>query len=152
MDYLRANGVYDNTRIIIVSDHGYGVYLFEDLISEDFQAEWYNCLLMVKDFDSTGFTTDYTFMTNADVPTLALEGIVDNPVNPGTGNPINSDLKYDDIYVGFSLTHDEKLWNPEYNLGSSFYYDDDYKWFQLIDDDIFVQENWVETEYPLNND
>ena len=23
-DYLRENGVYDNTRIILVSDHGYG--------------------------------------------------------------------------------------------------------------------------------
>ena len=32
-------------------------------------------------------------MTNADTPVLATNGIIDNPVNPYTGNPINSDLK-----------------------------------------------------------
>ena len=149
MDYLKENGVYDNTRIIIVSDHGTGVYLFEDLISDEIDAEWYNCLLMVKDFDSTGFTTDYTFMTNADVPVIALDGIVDNPINPGTGNPINSDLKHEDIYIGYSLTHDEQLWNPEYNQGSAFYYDKDYEWFKLVNEDIFDTDNWVPTEYPL---
>ena len=152
MDYLRSIGVYDNTRIIIVSDHAVPLLLFDDLITDEFDAEWYNCLLMVKDFDSTGFETDYTFMTNADVPTIAMNGIVDNPFNPATGNPINSDAKFGDLYVGYALTPDERLWNPDYNQGNTFFYDDDYKWFQLIDDDIFVQENWVETEYPLKND
>jgi hypothetical protein len=91
-------------------------------------------------------------MTNADVPTIAMEGIVDNPVNPATGNPINSDAKFGNLYVGYAINPDERLWNPDYNQGNTFFYDDDYKWFQLIDDDIFVQENWVETEYPLKND
>ena len=58
------------------------------------QDEWdvlrFNCLLMVKDFDATGFQVDDTFMTNADTPTLASAGLIDNPVNPFTGNPIDS--------------------------------------------------------------
>ena len=50
-------------------------------------------MLLVKDFGATGFTTSDTFMTNADVPTLAMAGLIENPVNPFTGNPINSSFK-----------------------------------------------------------
>ena len=34
-------------------------------------------------------------MTNADVPYLATNGIIDNPVNPFTGNPITMDGVHD---------------------------------------------------------
>ena len=51
---------------------------------------------MMKDFTDTPdkksagrqFTADNRFMTNADVPALAFEGIVKNPTNPWTGKPI----------------------------------------------------------------
>ena len=149
LDYLKEIGVYDNTRIIIVSDHGTLQLVFDELISDDFSAEWYNCLLMVKDFDSTGFSTDYTFMTNADVPTIALMDIIEDPVNPATGLPINSDLKYDKIYVGYSMEDsDERLWNPEYNMGYSFYVDDNCSWYELLNGNIFDTDNWVLTDKP----
>ena len=32
-------------------------------------------------------------MTNADVPTLAMAELIENPVNPFTGKPINSEEK-----------------------------------------------------------
>ena len=52
-------------------------------------------VLMVKDFNAHGFlSVDQSFMTNADTPTLAVEGILDHPVNPYTGKAINSDEKY----------------------------------------------------------
>ncbi len=149
LDYLRQTGVYDNTRIIIVSDHAADLKLFEDLmVSDAFNAEWYNCLLMVKDFGAQGYETDYTFMTNADVPSLALEGIVEDPVNPYTGNPINMDLKHDGLYVSFSLAGDEELWNPDMNLGSAFRYDEDCVWYELVNENIFEHDNWVRTEKP----
>ena len=147
-DYLRECGVYDNTRIIIVSDHGIDIDLSEELNSEDFSAENFNCMFLVKDFGSSGFRTDYTFMTNADVPAVATKGIIDNPVNPYTGKPVNSDLKNEDIYVGYSLTFDEKLWNPDRNKGNTFYYDENYNWYKVINKDIFVKENWVKTDKP----
>lgn len=87
-------------------------------------------------------------MTNADVPTIAMEEIVDNPVNPATGNPINSDAKFGDLYVDYSLTHDEILWNPDYNQGNTFFYDDDYKWFQLVGDSIFEEDDWILVDKP----
>ena len=94
-DFLREQGVWDNTRIIIVSDHGvtrsdadmFGGQLDYNNMSIDS----FNPVLMVKDFGSTGFTTDLSFMTNADVPYLATYGLIDNPVNPFTGNPITMD-------------------------------------------------------------
>ena len=52
-------------------------------------------MLLVKDFNAKGFTVNEEFMTNADTPTIAMEGLIDNPVNPFTGKAINSDKKYE---------------------------------------------------------
>ncbi len=151
MDYLKELGVYDNTRIIIVSDHSTQVRLFDELQFDGYNMERFNCLLMVKDFNSTGFTTDHTFMTNADVPAIAMEGIVEDPVNPATGNPINSDLKHGDVYVDYSDFDEgngEARWNPEYNTGYAFNYDDESIWFKVINEDIFDKDNWMQVEKP----
>lgn len=148
-DYLKQIGVYDNTRIIIVSDHGTNLYVFDDMVGEDlFTTEWYNCLLMVKDYNSTGFTSNDTFMTNADVPTIALKGIVNNPVNPYTGKPINSDPKDGDIYLGYSLATGEQFWNPNLNQGNTFNYDETFKWFKFINKDVYNINNWVPVDKP----
>ena len=49
---------------------------------------------MVKDFGAEGFETSQEFMTNADVPVLAFDGLIDDPVNPFTGKLITDDEKY----------------------------------------------------------
>ena len=36
-DYLRENGVYDNTRIIVMSDHGGTMGQFPELLADDVQ-------------------------------------------------------------------------------------------------------------------
>ena len=107
-DVLREQGVYDNTRIILVSDHGFDLGLFgyeladkyRELPASDFthQEHWsdtmgYNAFLMVKDYNAKGFTTDNTFMTNADTPILAFDQIVRDPVNPFTGVPVTDSKK-----------------------------------------------------------
>jgi YidC/Oxa1 family membrane protein insertase len=100
---LKKHGVYDNTRIIIVSDHGAGVDagLSEtDITIPGERREKYNPLLLVKDFYAHGdLKNDMDFMTNADVPALALNGIVNEPVNPFTGNPIDTKPKRDGVYI-----------------------------------------------------
>ena len=48
---------------------------------------------MVKDFGATGYTQSEEFMTNGDVPSLAFEGLIENPVNPFTGKEINMNAK-----------------------------------------------------------
>ena len=136
-DFLRANGMYDNTRIIIVADHGYSFKQFDDMILEDldYDAEQLNPALLVKDFNSTGFTVSDEFMTNADTPSLALEGIVESPVNPFTGNPINTDPISGDIYVYISNSG-SVLTNNGTQLIEA-----DRRWF-TVHDNVLDKDNW----------
>ncbi len=93
LECLKSEGVYDNTRIIICSDHGRMTGQL-DLFSEEGESmEYFLPLFMVKDFDAKGFEISEEFMTNADVPSLAFEGLIDNPVNPFTGNRMDGHEK-----------------------------------------------------------
>ena len=139
-DYLRQEGVYDNTRIILVSDHGKNNAQLEELILDPesptsvLDMEYYYPLLMVKDFDAEGFATSQEFMTNADVPALAAEGLISQPVNPFTGNAISSDEKYaHDQFVILS-----ENWSVEKNSGNTFAAA---RWAS-VRDDMRVGENW----------
>lgn len=107
MKYLKDNGVYDNTRIIIVSDHG---HWGQDYTTLPAQSTAYNPLLFVKDFNKSGmYKTDMKFMTNADAPSIVLTGLVKNPINPFTGKNIFTQtdkqnvkvLHYDDIKADY---------------------------------------------------
>ena len=73
-------------------------------------------------------------MTNGDVPVLAFDGIIEDPVNPFTGNPIVNDDKYNgDIHVILS-----DMWSLDDNNGNTFLSDD---WYS-VHDSIFEEENW----------
>ncbi|MBQ7747095.1 MAG: YidC/Oxa1 family membrane protein insertase [Spirochaetia bacterium] len=76
--WMRSKGVYDNTRIVIASDHGRHFKGENITLDTDFDrselAAW-NALLLFKDFGASGdIWTDNTFMTVADVPSLAISG------------------------------------------------------------------------------
>jgi hypothetical protein len=78
--------VYDNTKIIIVSDHGNS---FDTDMFENTGMQSYNPLLMVKPFNARGpLALSQEFMTNADTPSIAVEGVIANPVNPHLGTPV----------------------------------------------------------------
>ena len=141
-DYLRENDAYDNTRIIVVSDHGKELRRFPDMtvnvddggstINIDLLES--NCMLMVKDFDSQEFKVDEQFMTNADTPTLAMEGLIDDPVNPYTGNPIDSSPKEEPMQHIFYCYE----WDTLKNNGNTFMPG---HWFS-VHDDVFNRDNW----------
>ncbi|MDR2133994.1 MAG: hypothetical protein LBP27_02715, partial [Treponema sp.] len=91
--FLKDQGAYDNSRIILVSDHGRGYSDYENNIElpDGSSLQTYNPLLMVKDFNDSGpFETDDSFMTNADTIFFALKDIVKDPVNPFTGQPLRT--------------------------------------------------------------
>ncbi|MBO4872119.1 MAG: membrane protein insertase YidC [Lachnospiraceae bacterium] len=99
MDFLRESGVYDNTRIIIVADHGRDLGVLDEMKfgTEDYEDVMvYNPLLLVKDFNAPKepCVTDDRFMTNADTPILAFDGLIEDPKNPLTGLPVTDELKY----------------------------------------------------------
>lgn len=139
-DYMRENDVYDNTRIILVSDHGRSTLREGDKLRlGERDIENFYPLLMVKDFDSREFAVSEEFMTNGDVPTLALEGIVDNPVNPFTGNIVDSSEKTrHDQYIIASKEIDLLKQSGNTYLPS--------KWYS-VHDDMRDINNWkVESE------
>lgn len=138
-DYLRENDVYDNTRIIIVADHGRRLDAVEEMMFDlgervPFDVTRYNPLLMVKDFSATGFQTSDEFMTNADVPLLSVEGLIENPTNPFTGKLITNTEKYDHE----QLITRSIVWGTLRNQGTTF---PSSKWVS-IKDDIWNRDNW----------
>lgn len=140
-DYLREEGVYDNTRIILVSDHGRDLKQFDSMkMNEDIDLQKYASLFMVKDFYATGFEISDEFMTVADVPTYAVKDVIDNPVNPFTGNAINNDEKY--AHPQLITTSDNFMVNlKRYTFDTT-----GTKWYS-IKDNIYEASNWKEVNY-----
>ena len=138
IDYLKANGCYDNTRIVIVADHGFGLGNFPDLMEYGSEApvdaEWFTPLLMVKDFGSRGsLVQSEEFMTNADTPYLASKDVIEDPVNPFTGNKLTTDAKNGELKIFFS-----GAWNVDKNNGNTFLPG---QWY-TVKDNIWKKANW----------
>lgn len=124
--FLRENGLWENTRILVVSDHGYEMGLNHILTGSGEGANAldpydgvmaYNALMMIKDFGSGNeFTVDNSFMTIADMPSEAMRGLIENPVNPFTGNPVSEDAKYSEDEQYVMLTD----WRIAENHGNRF--------------------------------
>ena len=142
-DYLKEKGVYDNTRIIIVSDHSAHLGLepglmcelkFEDGKETVTDLLGFQSTLLVKDFNATGFNVDDSFMTNADVPSIATEGIVENAKNPFTKNLLANDDKNNEPLWLIATKH----YRVEENNGYRFMPE---QWFS-VHDNIFEGSNW----------
>lgn len=144
LDYLKQNNAYDNTKIIIVSDHGIGdgptqdeKYTTSDL--NGYKKDHLNPILLVKDFGETGtLKTDYQFMTNADTPTIALSGIIEKPVNPFTGNIISSESKNDGVFVTI-----DDIFMPHHSSSNKVFTVKNNSWYK-IKDNIFEDTNWTQ--------
>jgi YidC/Oxa1 family membrane protein insertase len=140
-DYLRANGVYDNTKIILVSDHGFPLGQYDNMQYQNKDGSVtdlnvFGPLLMVKDYNSTGFTTSEELMTNGDVPTIATQDAIDDPINPYTGKEINSDAKNASKLYLFASNQ----WDVNSNHGNQFNPDN---WYS-VHDNIWDPNNWEE--------
>ena len=140
LDFLKENGCYDNTRIVIIADHGATGKEREYEWNEDFEKiapGRYHPLFMWKDFNQSGkLITSDDFMTNADAPTLLTQGITENPTNPATGLPLDSHQKKDGSLV---LTDD--IFMPYHNKSDFVFTADENKWYR-VKDNIFKSENW----------
>ncbi len=150
-DFMKENNVYDNTRIVIVSDHG------GESQEDDFEKNpeldsrvsgsryagrgHYHCLLMYKDFNAKGdLKTDNTFMTNADTASLLLKDYGKDFVNPFTGNVIpleTSQFKKDGVYISASDAH-QPLYNGTYKFTIK-----DTEWWH-VKENIFESKNWTQ--------
>ena len=178
LDYLRENDVYDNTRIVIVADHGYPgdtwdkylvtkiatgnkVFNFKNvdvkgrkntnIIKEigneiTFTKLGFNPILLVKDFNSEPILkTSQEFMTHADTPTILLDALVDNPINPYTGNLISSEYKKNNGKMQLTFGHH---YNSETRRQDMKYQYEGELWATIYDD-IYDNNNWGVT-YNVN--
>lgn len=140
-DYLKKNQVYDNTRIIIVSDHGIGNRGHERFdkpkLDSGYSKDHLNPVLLVKDFNQNGdFSVDTRFMTNGDVPNIALNGIIENPKNPFTGNEISEAYKENGVIVT-----DENIFMPHHTKSQNIFTVNESNWY-TVNSNIFVDSNW----------
>jgi len=121
LDKLEEMGIKDQTRIILVSDHGYTgvhrqwtdvpvIYAANNRVVEG--ASRVNCLLLVKDFNARGpLQIDQRLMTIADVPALI------EPPSPWTEEDIP---RHDEVYVSFTHRLQEKNGPIKFNIKNDF--------------------------------
>ena len=153
-DYLKKLGVYDNSRIVIVADHGCSSFE-TDFAGEDGKMDEkfskigpgkFHPLLMFKDFNQTKteLTIDRTtFMTNADTPLLLLNGnsskaekLIQNPVNPFTGKPLAAEKEN-----GALICTSDRMFMPNHSSSSYVFTVKDNQWIR-VKDNIFDSSNW----------
>ena len=139
-EYLKQNNCYDNTRIIVVSDHGMtnNSEAVKNLDSTGFPFQKCNFVatLLVKDFDEHGeLTTDNTFMTNADTPYLATKDLLKDLTHPFTKKSIKVENKNQ-----YSILNNSRAQSTRIRKEKAFDVKDN-EWF-TVKDNIFVDENW----------
>ena len=148
LEYLKGNDCYDNTRIIIVSDHGRYISLpqFREM---QYGTEYagFTPLFMVKDFYATGkLKTDDTFMTNADTIFFATADLPVSKKNPFTKNVMTDFIKKDSIALyPVITTSDFNEWNPIYFINKNLWILQDEKNHTpsyIVRENIFDEKNW----------
>uniref|UniRef100_UPI0032171754 YidC/Oxa1 family membrane protein insertase n=1 Tax=uncultured Draconibacterium sp. TaxID=1573823 RepID=UPI0032171754 len=125
MIWLQENNVYDNTKIVIASDHGPEWYHFDGKAEVDVPLENYNynkfrkdlflrlnCLILVKDFNAKGqLEEDWRTMSNADIPSIVF-----NDNDPTQGE----EQVGREIYTFLTWWHQDLKNRSKYNIRQSF--------------------------------
>lgn len=138
LEWMKEQGVYDNTRIIIVSDHGMPLPLqiFSE-IDDPSRLAAFNSLMLVKDFDARGtVTTDTTFVTAAETVNFARQNLPVSEKNPFTGNRFMTASDFDEIIV-----HKDIAWQIAPQVNSTTYQYDGYDVW-AVRDNVFEAGNW----------
>ncbi len=153
-DYLRKNNAYDNSRIIIVSDHGYYAnmthyknftpktvdYTYDYTEGDRIIPNRFDCTLMFKDFNCNDpIKTDSTFMTNADCFFLAKQDLNISDTNPFTKKKFKQN-KEDGINLFFQDSSELNAQNMINRTGITF--DEDSAW-HFNPGAINDPKNWV---------
>jgi len=138
--HLDENGVYDNTRIIIVSDHGTSEpsnYEGNIMLPNGQHLQSYHTILMFKDFyerNDSGINMVNDLMSNADAALFAVNGIIDNKVNPFTQQSLIAQKKN-----GLTITTSSGRGGRQH--GKNNYRINSNQWLH-VQDSIFLESNW----------
>ena len=149
MKILKENGVYDNTRIIFVGDHGASMNLpaFKGMEFADEYSQ-YNTLLMFKDFGASGkFRISDNFMTNADTLILATDGLPVSSENPFTHKKFRDFIQKDEVMIYPCLDINTfREFDSFYLMDKTQFVLEDEKYhtpYYKVHSDIFNEKNWT---------
>jgi len=141
-DDMKKNNIYDNTKIIIIADHGigYGKNCNDNFVNpkiSDYNKDHLHPLFLVKDFNSIGnLVINDDFMTTADVPIIATKDIINNPINPFTNQSLNKNSKKDGVYITI-----DSIFMPYHSKSDNIFTVSDKTWYK-VKDNIFIDSNW----------
>ena len=138
LEELQKAGVYDNTRIIIVADHGSDLYssYFDGFSQNGILYANFSPLMLFKDFGSDGtYVVDDTFMTNADAPLFAIQDLDIPTTNPFTRKDLLESVSKESVNM-YSGPFDPRrnsgnVFKPELNQSFS------------VHTSIFEESNWT---------
>ena len=135
IEFLKNNNIYDNTKIIIVSDHAlYDINTSFNIANTNLiLIDPFNALLLYKDFNARGgIKIDTNFMTIADTPYLATKHI-QNIKNPFNNKLITNDYKTNGAYIIMpNSLEPSKQFSNRYNFNVYYH----------VKDNIFDINNW----------
>ncbi len=140
--WMKENDVYDNTKIILVSDHGPSWWHFNGEYDTTAPIVWtdedkislerflhLNPLLMVKEYHSSSpMKLDWRLMSNADVSAIAF----------GENDPTKTDSVSRTIQTFYTTWHQDLKTRTKYELKHAF----------EIKDWVYDLNNWT----PINNE
>lgn len=82
LDFLKDNGIYDNTMIVLVSDHSENDLIAHNMSNQPSFGNAPNPLLMIKNFHAYGnLKTDMRLMSNADVYGILCDEVMGGGCN-----------------------------------------------------------------------
>ena len=149
--FLKDNGCWDNSRIIIAGDHGSGgirvkgMNFIDAFAGFDFYPESLIPLIMMKDFNSNGeLNKDYTFMTLADIPALATK---DLPVELQK-NPFTEKKFIDTQNKEIVKSVEDGSWHANHQLKSTQF--DVYSWV-YVKENVYDPACWSRTNFDIKN-
>ena len=143
-DWLRKNDIYNNTKIIIVSDHStnieYSMNVKNIVVPSNTEDNLFpdlHALLMVKDFgDTETFSIDNRFMSNADTASIAFHG-TENFQRPDTIIPdptLSNNIERD--IASYVIKKYE--WEDLIKIKDTYPIEEKY----IVSDNMFEIENW----------
>lgn len=129
-DWMKANNVYNNTQIIIVSDHGFGDSAEIVKAWEKVPPLYLHGLLLVKEYGAHGTLRidRKSLMANWDVPVIILNGLSDDP----------GIIKAPWLNPARERQHVSGNWRRATHAKNTYTFSDVYK----IHGPIYKKENW----------
>lgn len=146
LDCLKNNGIYDNTRIIIVADHAFyhDTLKFKDFSKPEDYA-WYNPLLLFKDFNENGeVKIDNSFMTHAETVNFARKDLNVSDINPWTGEKLKTLGDFREFTI-IDIKESSGKFNPQYWKDKVDFTDVDNVSY-TVHDNIFDEKNWTKID------